>query len=103
MRGSHVLHEQPDTRVQRGLRALDGPWSCALAAADLGSLECRPGRARAGEQAGAIAEYYFCIGSHIDEQRQLVAEIGTLGEYHARGIRPDMPRNARQHVDARVW
>ena len=82
--------------------ALDGARRGALAATDLRALERRARRARAGEQPLAIAQHDLRVGAHVDEQSQLIAEVGTLRENHARGIRADVSGNTRQHIDARV-
>ena len=89
--------------VSRSMRTRSMAPGCgALAAADLRAFE---GRARWGSSrrpAVAVAEHDLGVGAHIDQQRHLGCEIGTLGKHHARGIRAHMPGDAGQHVDARV-
>ena len=50
----------------------------------------------------AIAQHDLRVGADVDEQSQLVAQVGTLREYHAGGIRANMSGDTRQNVDARV-
>ena len=94
MRGSSV------SRIDA--HALDRARRRALAAADLRAFERGPGGARAGEQPAAVAEHDLRIGADVDEQRHRVGQIRPLGEDDAGGIGADVPRDARQHVDARV-
>ena len=49
------------------------PGRGALAAADLRALEGRPGRARGGEQAVAVAEHDLGVRADVDDQVDLVA------------------------------
>ena len=82
--------------------AFDRAWCRALAAADLGALECRTRRAGAGDQPPAVAEHDFGIRADIHEQRHLLGEIRALGEHHSRGVRAHMTRDAGQHVNSCV-
>ena len=70
--------------------ALDRAGRGALAATDLRALEGRAGRARAGEQAVAVAEHDLGVGADIDQQREFVAA--------GRAARPaSCPRYRRRH------
>ena len=60
-RGSSVVAVDAD--------ALDGARRGALAAADLGALERRPGRARRGEQPVAVAEHDLGVRADVDDER----------------------------------
>ena len=82
--------------------ALDGAGRGALAAADLRALEGWAGRAGTGQQAAVVAQHDLGIGADIDQQGDLFAQVGPLGQDHAGGISTDMPGDAGQHVDARV-
>ena len=82
--------------------ALDRAGRGALAAGDLRALEGGARRARAGEQALAVAEHDFRIRADVDEERDLVALVGPLGEDHAGAVGADVARDAGQDVDARV-
>src|SRR5207245_1543911 len=69
--GPQVRADDLESGLQRDridTHAFDGARSCALTTADLRSLERRPCRARAGEQASAIAQYYFGVRPDIDQQ-----------------------------------
>ena len=89
---------------RRGINAhaLDGTGSGALAAADLRALERRPRGARAGEQALPVAEHDLGVGADVDQQRELVGQVGALGEDHAGGVGADVAGDAGQGVDARA-
>ena len=78
------------------------PGGGALAAADLRAFERGTGGTRAREEAAAVAEDDLGVGADVDQQRHRIRQIGPLGQHHARGIRADVPGDARQHVDACV-
>ena len=103
--GSSDQRSQPIT-LKRGssvvavdAHALDRAGRRALAAGNLRALEGRAGRRRAGEQALAVAEHDFGVGADIDDEPQLVAEIGRLGEHDAGRVGADMAGDAGQRID----
>ena len=69
---------------------------------DLRALEGRAGRARAGQQAVAVAEHDLRVRADVDEQRSCRRWSGRLGQDHARGVGADVARDARQDVYPRV-
>ena len=82
--------------------ALDRPGRGALAAADLRALEGRSRGAGAGEQPAAVAEHDLRVGADVHQQRELIGQVGALGEDDAGGIRADVAGDAGQGVDARA-
>ncbi len=100
-----IRADHAETDVERlavDAHAFDGTSGSALAAADLGALEGRAGRARAGEQAVAIAEHDLRIRAHVDDERDFLEEMRLFGQHHCRSVRPDMARDAGKHVDGRA-
>ena len=91
------------SRVSRSMRTR----SIAPGAARWPQLICAPSNAgpvglEQATRRRLLPEHDFGVGADIHQQRHRLAEIRTLGEHHARGIRTDVPGDARQHVDARV-
>src|SRR6185437_13320159 len=82
--------------------ALDRARRGALATADLCTLERRAGRARAGEQALPVAQHDLGVGADIDEQRNFLAKVGPLGQYHTGCVSSDMAGYAGQRVRPRT-
>ena len=78
---------------------LDRAGGGALAAGDLRALEGRPCRRRGGDEPFALAEYDLGVGADVDDQPELVAKMGRLGQHDARRVRPDMAGDAGQGVD----
>ena len=48
----------------------------------------------------AVAEHDLGIGADIDQQRQLVRQVGALRQDDAGGVGADMAGDAGQHIDA---
>ena len=83
--------------------ALDRARRGALAAADLGALEGRPGRAGGGEQPVGVAEDDLRVRADVDDQVDPVrGPVRRLGEDDPGRVRADVTRDARQDVDARA-
>ena len=55
----------------------------------------------AGEQALAVAEHDLGVGAHVDDEPELVAEIGRLGEHDAGSVGADVAGDAGQRIDER--
>src|SRR5581483_11557573 len=67
--GRRADHAEPRLeRLAVDPNALDGAGGRALATADLRALERRPGRARGGEQASAVAEHDLGVRPDVDEE-----------------------------------
>ena len=97
-----IAADHLEARLQRravDAHALDRARRGALAAGDLRALEGGAGRRGAGEQALAIAEHDLRVGADVDEQRQLVAKVGRLGEHDAGRVGADMAGDAGQRID----
>ena len=103
--GPPVAADHLEARLQRlwvDAHALDRAGRGALTAADLRALESGAGGAGASEQALVVAQDNFGVGADVDQQRDLVGQVGSLGEQDARGVGADMAGDAWQHIDARV-
>ena len=72
-----------------------------LAAADLGALERRTGRARRREHPFPVAEHDLGVGADVHHEADLIPLIGRLGEDDARAIGTHVPRHAREHIHPR--
>ncbi len=100
----HVRPDHLERRLERlaiDPHAFDGARRGALPAADLGTLERRPGRARRGVLAGAVAEHDLGVGADVDEQLHRVAAVRALGEHRGRGVGTDVTGDARPGVERR--
>ena len=95
--------DDPEARLERSPvdpHTLDGARRGPLAAADLGALERRAGRARGGEQVVAVAEDDLGVRPDVDDELDDLALVGRLGEDHPGRVGPDVAGDARQDVDA---
>src|SRR5438045_3341210 len=82
--GPKIAADHLETRLQaHGIdpHALDGAGRGALPATYLCTLESGPGWTRAGEEAIPVPEYDLGLGAAIDQQRELLRKIRTLGEH----------------------
>ena len=93
-RGSRVVPVDAD--------ALDGAGRSALAAADLGALEGRAGRAGRGEQATLVAEDDLGVRADVHDERHPIRLVRLLGQDDAGRVGADVARDARQDVDPRA-
>ncbi len=82
--------------------ALDRAGRGALAVRDLRALEGRAGRAAAALEPRAVAQHDLGVGAHVDQQHQLVALLGRLGQQHADVVGADMAGLQRHAVDVRA-
>ena len=80
--------------------ALDRAGRRPLAAADLGALEGRAGRARGGEQPVAVAEDDLGVRADVDDEGRPGRPVRRLGQDDAGRVRADVAGDARQDVDA---
>ena len=97
--------DDPEARLERlavDPDALDGARRRALAAADLGALEGRAGRARRGEQPSLVAEDDLGVRADVDDERHPLRLVGLLGEDDPGRVGADVTGDARQDVDARA-
>ena len=98
-----VAADHAEARLERvgvDAHALDRAGGGALPAADLRTLERRPGRAGRGEQPLAVPEHDLGVRADVDDQVHLVEQVRALGEDHAGGVGADVTGDARQHVHA---
>ena len=79
---------------------LDRAGRGALAAADLGALERRAGRARRGEESAPVAQHDLGVRADVHDQRQAIGLVRLLGEDHAGRVGAHVPGDAWQEVDA---
>ena len=103
--GPGVDADDPEARLERVAvdpDALDGARRRALAAADLGTLEGGPGRARRGEEPALVAEHDLRVRADVDDQGHPVGLVRLLGEDHPGRVGADVAGDARQHVDPRA-
>ena len=94
--------DDPEARLERVAvdpDPLDRAGRGALATADLGTLEGRPGRARRGEQPALVAEHDLRVRADVDDERHPVGLVRLLGEDDPGRVGADVAGDARQHVD----
>src|SRR5687767_8715693 len=73
-----VAPDHANARLERlgiDADALDRARSGALATRDLCTLECRPGRARGGEESVAVAENDLRVGPDVHDEVHLAPEM----------------------------
>ena len=99
--------DHPEPWLERGrvdADPFDRARRGALAAADLGALECRPRRARRGEKPIPVAEDDLGIRPDVhDEVDRVGVGLRLLGQDHPRRVRADVTGDARQDIDPRPW
>ena len=81
---------------------LDGAGRRPLAAADLGALEGRPGRAGRGEQAVRSPSTISALVPTSTSSCIDVAAVRTLGQHRGRGVGADVAGDARPDVERGV-
>ena len=79
-------------------RAGGGP----LAAADLGALEGRAGRAGRGQHPFPVAQHDLGVGAHVHHQHGLLGSVGPLGQGGRGRVGADVAGDARPHVQRGV-
>ena len=94
--------DDPEPRLERrpvDPDPLDRAGRGALAAADLGALEGRPGRARRGEEPALVAEDDLGVGADVDREAHGLRAMRLLGQDHPGRVGADVAGDAGQDVD----
>src|ERR1700730_8289809 len=100
--GPQVRADHLESGLQRSWidpHALDRTGRGTLSATYLSAFESGSGWTRAGQQTVAITEHDLRVGADVDQQSQLIAQVRTLREDHAGGVRPNMSGYAGQHIN----
>ena len=103
--GPRLDADDPEPRLERrpvDAHAFDGARRRALAAADLGALERRTGRARRRQQPALVAEDDLGVRADVHDEGHPLRLVRLLGQDDAGRVGADVTGDARQDVDPRA-